>query len=65
MPALTSEVDTTSAAYRTNLEVQTAAVAALNEQLALVAAGGGERYVKRHHDRGRLLADGVVRTLLG
>lgn len=40
MTVLTSEVDTTSETFRTNLEVQSAAVAALDEQLALVAAGG-------------------------
>ena len=54
MTVLTSEVDTTSETFRTNLEVQSAAVAALDEQLALVAAGGGERYVTRHHQRGRI-----------
>jgi acyl-CoA carboxylase subunit beta len=64
MPALTSEIDTASATYIGNRDVQSAAVAALNEQLALVAAGGGERYVKRHHDRGRLLARERIELLL-
>jgi acyl-CoA carboxylase subunit beta len=64
MPVLTSEVDTSSKTYRRNYEVQSAAVAALHEQLQLVAAGGGERYVKRHHDRGRLLARERIELLV-
>jgi acetyl-CoA carboxylase carboxyltransferase component len=64
MTVLTSEVDTSSETYRRNYEVQSAAVAALNEQLELVAAGGGERYVKRHHDRGRLLARERIELLV-
>jgi acyl-CoA carboxylase subunit beta len=42
MTVLTSEVDVTSETYLKNHEVQSAAVAALNEQLQLVAAGGGD-----------------------
>ncbi|MET0702505.1 MAG: carboxyl transferase domain-containing protein [Mycobacterium sp.] len=64
MPVLTTDVDTASATYRNNREVQSAAVAALDEQLELVAAGGGERYVKRHHDRGKLLARERIELLI-
>jgi len=64
MPPLTSEIDPHSDTFKSNYEVQTAAVAALNEQLAIVAGGGGERYVKRHHDRGRLLARERIELLL-
>jgi acetyl-CoA carboxylase carboxyltransferase component len=64
MPVLTSDVDASSPEYLGNYEVQSAAVAALDEQLALVAAGGGERYVKRHHERGKLLARERVELLL-
>ncbi|STZ72555.1 acetyl-/propionyl-CoA carboxylase beta subunit accD2 [Mycolicibacterium fortuitum] len=64
MPALSSEIDTDSDTFVSNYEVQSAAVAALNEQLQAVAAGGGERYVKRHHDRGRLLARERIELLL-
>jgi acetyl-CoA carboxylase carboxyltransferase component len=64
MTVLTSEVDVTSETYVKNHQVQTAAVAALNEQLQLVAAGGGDRYVKRHHDRGRLLARERIELLV-
>ena len=64
MPVLSTEVDTTSTTYAANLEVQSAAVAALGEQLELVAAGGGPRYVQRHHDRGRLLARERIELLV-
>jgi acetyl-CoA carboxylase carboxyltransferase component len=64
MPVLTTDVDTASETYRNNREVQSAAVAALDEQLELVAAGGGERYVKRHHDRGKLLARERIELLI-
>ena len=64
MPVLSTEVDTTSSTFATNLEVQSAAVAALNEQLELVAAGGGPRYVERHHERGKLLARERIELLL-
>ena len=64
MPILSTDVDTGSTTYLGNVEVQSAAVAALNEQLALVAAGGGERYIKRHHDRGRLLVRERIELLI-
>ena len=64
MPVLTTDVDTASETYRHNREVQSAAVAALDEQLELVAAGGGERYVQRHHDRGKLLARERIELLI-
>jgi acyl-CoA carboxylase subunit beta len=64
MTVLTSDVDATSEIYLKNREVQSAAVTALNEQLRLVAAGGGERYVKRHHDRGRMLARERIELLV-
>jgi acetyl-CoA carboxylase carboxyltransferase component len=64
MPVLSTQVDTASSTYLANLEVQSAAVAALNEQLELVAAGGGPRYVQRHHDRGRLLVRERIELLV-
>jgi acyl-CoA carboxylase subunit beta len=64
MPVLMSEVDTASEVYLRNQEVQRAAVAGLNEQLELVAAGGGARYTQRHHDRGKLLARERIELLI-
>jgi acyl-CoA carboxylase subunit beta len=56
VPVLRSAIDTTSAVYQRNRDAQLAAVAALDEQLELARAGGGQRYADRHHHRGRLLA---------
>jgi acetyl-CoA carboxylase carboxyltransferase component len=64
MTVLASDVDTTSATYLSNRDVQSAAVDALNEQLGLVAAGGGARYTQRHHDRGKLLARERIELLV-
>jgi acyl-CoA carboxylase subunit beta len=64
MAVLSSDVDTMSETFVANLKVQTAAVGALTEQLRRVVDGGGERYVKRHHDRGRLLARERIELLL-
>ncbi|WP_431233052.1 acyl-CoA carboxylase subunit beta [Mycolicibacterium psychrotolerans] len=64
MPVLSTDVDANSDTYLANVQVQSAAVAALQEQLCLVAAGGGPRYVQRHHDRGRLLARERIELLV-
>ncbi len=64
MPVLSTDVDPTSAMFLANLQVQTAALAALGEQLRRVVDGGGQRYVKRHHDRGRLLARERIELLV-
>src|SRR4051794_16377017 len=54
MALLTSLLDTSSETYVSNRKTQLELVAALDEQLELVVAGGGERYVQRHRDRGKL-----------
>jgi acetyl-CoA carboxylase carboxyltransferase component len=64
VPVLSTDVDPTSAMFLANLQVQTAALAALGEQLRRVVDGGGQRYVKRHHDRGRLLARERIELLV-
>ncbi|MGY4786228.1 carboxyl transferase domain-containing protein, partial [Rhodococcus opacus] len=64
MPVLDSVIDTSSDTYQENRRVQLAAVAALNEQLDLVIAGGGQRYTQRHHDRGRLLVRERIELLI-
>src|SRR5580658_7343709 len=56
MPVLRSSVDTGSETYHQNRRVQLAAIAALDEQLDLARAGGGEVYAQRHRARGRMLA---------
>ena len=64
MPVLRSQLDLSSQACVRNREDQLAAVAALDEQLELVRAGGGSKYAKRHHDRGRLLVRERLELLL-
>ena len=44
MGVLTSLLDVSSETYATNRAVQLDAIAALDEQLELTIAGGGERY---------------------
>ena len=54
MAVLTSLLDTSSETYVANRKVQLELVAALDEQLELAVAGGGERYTQRHRERGKL-----------
>jgi len=64
MSALTSSVDTTDETYQANRRAHLDALAELDRQLDLVRAGGGERYARRHHDRGRLLVRERLELLL-
>jgi acetyl-CoA carboxylase carboxyltransferase component len=64
MPVLRSNLDTDGEPYRNNRATQLAAIAALDEQLALARAGGGEKYAERHRKRGRLLARQRIELLL-
>lgn len=64
MSALVSTLDTTDETYLHNRQVQLNALAELEQQLDLVRAGGGERYARRHHDRGRLLVRERLELLL-
>ncbi|PND54685.1 acetyl-CoA carboxylase carboxyltransferase subunit [Mycobacterium sp. ENV421] len=64
MPVLTSQLDTSSEAYQANREAQLALLAQLDEQVARAVAGGGERYRKRHRERGRLLVRERIELLL-
>jgi acetyl-CoA carboxylase carboxyltransferase component len=51
---LRSSLDTTGEEYRHNRKVQLEAIAALDEQLEATIAGGGQRYMARHRQRGKL-----------
>jgi len=64
MSVLTSSVDPTDETFKENRDAHLAALNALAEQLDLVRAGGGERYTRRHHDRGRLLVRERLELLL-
>ncbi len=56
MPVVTSTVDTRTEDYTTNRAASLAALESLDAEHAKALAGGGERYVQRHHSRGKLLA---------
>jgi acyl-CoA carboxylase subunit beta len=64
MPVLTSLVDPTSDVHRQNRESMETALAEVEAQLELARAGGGERYVQRHRQRGKLLARERIELLL-
>ncbi|MGA8987252.1 acyl-CoA carboxylase subunit beta [Aeromicrobium sp.] len=57
-------VDTSSEAYTTNRGSMLERVADLAEQHAKALAGGGEKYVARHHQRGKLTARERIELLV-
>ena len=64
MTTLASTLDPTSAEYTANREAMLAKLAELDTEHAKAVAGGGEKYVQRHHDRGKLLARERIELLL-
>ncbi len=64
VPALTSTLNTRSEAYQANREGLLGLLAAHEEQQAIGRAGGGEKYVVRHRERGKLMARERVELLL-
>ncbi len=64
MPVLTSKVDRAGELFAQNRQGLTELLAAHDAQVALAVAGGGERYVARHHARGKLLARERIELLL-
>src|SRR5438128_1502399 len=64
MPVLPTRVDPRSEAYRVNHAAMLEQVRALEEQLALARAGGGEKYVRRHRERKKLLPRERIELLL-
>ncbi len=64
MEILRSHADTRSETYRENRDGFLEQIALLNQQLELVRAGGGEKYVKRHIGRGKLMARERIELLL-
>src|SRR5687767_1785766 len=61
---MSTAIDTTSETYRNNREAMLERVADLAEQNDKALEGGGERYVTRHHERGRLTARERIELLL-
>jgi len=64
MPVLRSTLDTRADTYRANRAAQLDALAQLDEQLAVALDGGGERYRRRHRERGKLLARERIELLV-
>ncbi len=64
MGVLRSQLSTADETYRSNRTAQLAVLDQLEAKLDAVRAGGGERYVQRHHDRGRLLVRERIELLL-
>ncbi len=64
MPVLASTIDPNSETFRANARALTEGLDTVNEQLALARAGGGDRYVARHRERGKLLARQRIELLL-
>src|SRR5215218_7672824 len=64
MTALRSTLDPRAPAYSDAAAVMTAKLAELDTEHGKALAGGGEKYVKRHHDRGKMTARERVEMLL-
>ena len=64
MSAATTTVDSSSAAYLANRAAMLERTDDLAEQHAKALAGGGEKYIDRHHSRGKLTARERIELLL-
>ena len=64
MTALRSNLDVRSESYAANRAAMEEKLARLEALLDKARAGGGERYVKRHHERGKLLARERIELLI-
>ncbi|MFQ5666533.1 MAG: acyl-CoA carboxylase subunit beta [Candidatus Binatia bacterium] len=64
MNVLPTRVDPRSEAYRVNYAAMAEQVRFLNQQLSLARAGGGEKYVARHRQRGKLLPRERIELLI-
>ncbi|AQA23977.1 carboxyl transferase domain protein [Rhodococcus sp. MTM3W5.2] len=64
MTVLRSTLDTGSEVYATAVETMNAKLAELETEHAKALAGGGEKYVERHHKRGKLLARERIELLI-
>jgi acyl-CoA carboxylase subunit beta len=64
MPVLPTTIDPSSDTYRVNRRALEEALDKVNEQLAAARAGGGDQYVARHKERGKLLARERIELLV-
>ena len=64
MTVLQSTLDPNAAAYTEAAEAMTAKLAEIDAEHAKALAGGGPKYVERHHSRGKLAARERIELLL-
>ncbi|MDT4982731.1 MAG: acyl-CoA carboxylase subunit beta [Pseudonocardiales bacterium] len=64
MTVLKTAVDPGTAEYAANREAMLGKLAELDTEQAKAVAGGGEKYVTRHHQRGKLLARERIELLV-
>jgi 3-methylcrotonyl-CoA carboxylase beta subunit/propionyl-CoA carboxylase len=64
MDRLASHIDTTSEEFRRNASRVTSLVEQLRERVRLTRQGGGERYLRRHREQGKLTARDRIARLL-
>ncbi len=64
MTVLTTAIDPASAAYADNSAAMREKLAGIEAELAKAAAGGGPKYVERHHQRGKLTARERIELLI-
>ncbi len=64
MSILRSTIDTGSETYRANRAAMEATLADYQALVAQAVAGGGDKYVERHHKRGRLLVRERIELLV-
>jgi acyl-CoA carboxylase subunit beta len=64
VPILSTELDPTSDAYAQSRQAMEQRLAELADAQAEAVAGGGEKYVARHRERGKLLARERIELLL-
>ncbi len=64
MDVIASRVDTSSEGFRRNREDMLALLSEIDAQLGLARAGGGEKSVARHRERGKLLIRERIELLL-
>lgn len=64
MTALASTLDRRAPEFVEAAEAMTAKLAEIGAELAKALAGGGEKYVKRHHERGKMTARERIEMLI-
>ena len=64
MQVLPTRIEKKSEQYQENVAAHLGLIEKLNKSLAKAKAGGGEKYVQRHVDRGKLLPRDRINLLL-